>query len=303
MADSGGGGGNRGGRNNNAGPGLTPVVLGRKRGHQHHVRHSGARRSNVPADEVIAALRGEPFPLDDPSIVATTPDDIVMQSSTGSSSSHSDTNSNRSILAELNANVRTTSDLSNSNANRDLPESTQAMSPSDSNNNTNNNGDEDVSVCSDLSESTTASNSSKKAKTKRRSSRNHESPSTDRRRRRPKAGEHTSTPSPRGERPPLEGAASIDAECADGNGAPSETIDIENDPEAAEWLKLRCTSERTEVVAEREYRRQNRRCADYPGLAFGRSIFSSDTMMKLNIIRNELHNIMKTQLKRVRYGA
>lgn len=82
----------------------------------------------------------------------------------------------------------------------------------------------------------------------------------------------------------------------------SRSEDTENDPEAAEWAKLRCTSERTEVVAEREYRRQNRRCADYPGLAFGRSVFSSDTMMKFNIIRNELHNIMKTQLKRVRGG-
>lgn len=83
----------------------------------------------------------------------------------------------------------------------------------------------------------------------------------------------------------------------------SRSEDTENDPEAAEWAKLRCTSERTEVVAEREYRRQNRRCADYPGLAFGRSIFSSDTMMKFNIIRNELHNIMKTQLKRVRVAG
>ncbi|XP_055306065.1 uncharacterized protein LOC129570467 [Sitodiplosis mosellana] len=98
---------------------------------------------------------------------------------------------------------------------------------------------------------------------------------------------------PAEERPPLEGA---DADQWTENDS---TVDMENDPEAAEWSKLRCTSERAEVVAEREYRRQNRRCADYPGLAFGRSIFSSDTMMKLNIIRNELHNIMKTQLKRV----
>lgn len=98
---------------------------------------------------------------------------------------------------------------------------------------------------------------------------------------------------PTEERPPLEGADADQWTENDG------TADAENDPEAAEWSKLRCTSERTEVVAEREYRRQNRRCADYPGLAFGRSIFSSDTMMKLNIIRNELHNIMKTQLKRV----
>lgn len=75
-------------------------------------------------------------------------------------------------------------------------------------------------------------------------------------------------------------------------------IDWEDDPDAAEWAKLRCTSDSTEVVAEREARRQ-RRCADYPGLAFGGSIFGTDTMMKFNIIRNELHNIMKTQLKRV----
>lgn len=79
----------------------------------------------------------------------------------------------------------------------------------------------------------------------------------------------------------------------------AEDVDFDNDPEAAEWAKLRCTSECTEVIAEREARRQ-KRCADYPGLAFGRSVFSSDTMMKFNIIRNELHNIMKTQLKRVK---
>ncbi|CAH0553632.1 unnamed protein product [Brassicogethes aeneus] len=71
------------------------------------------------------------------------------------------------------------------------------------------------------------------------------------------------------------------------------------DPELEEFAKLRCTSERIEVVAERETRRKNRRCADYPGLAFASSIFSSDTLMKFSIIRNELHNIMNTQLKRV----
>ncbi|KAL3278491.1 hypothetical protein HHI36_013810 [Cryptolaemus montrouzieri] len=77
----------------------------------------------------------------------------------------------------------------------------------------------------------------------------------------------------------------------------SSLSDEERDPELEELSKLRCTSERTEVIAEREIRRR-RRCADYPGLAFS-SIFSSDTLMKFSIIRNELHNIMKTQLKRV----
>lgn len=72
----------------------------------------------------------------------------------------------------------------------------------------------------------------------------------------------------------------------------------DDDPETAELAKLRCTSECTEVLAARENRRR-RRCADYPGLAFGSSIFSSDTMMKFSIIKNELQNIKNTALKRV----
>jgi hypothetical protein len=79
-----------------------------------------------------------------------------------------------------------------------------------------------------------------------------------------------------------------------------QSVAEDDDAETAEWAKLRCTSERTEVIAERENRRQ-KKCADYPGLAFGRSIFSSDSMMKFNIIRNELQNIMNNQLRRVRH--
>lgn len=301
MADKAGDGGSR----------SSPMVVsGRKRGHQHHVRNSGTRRSNVPAQEVIAALRAATFANDndnnnddnndnDEDVMQTSTVSTISSASNSSDNNNTNTNPNRSILAELNANMRgnspTISDLSsnnnnNNNVNRNLPvDSTeQEVSPSDNNNN-NNNGDEDVSVCSDLSESTTASSSSKKTRSsgssKKRSSRKRDSPSSDQRKRRPK-GDGQASGSSRGE--------PGDAQSGD------IIIDIENDPEAAEWSKLRCTSERTEVVAEREYRRQNRRCADYPGLAFGRSIFSSDTMMKLNIIRNELHNIMKTQLKRVR---
>ena len=69
----------------------------------------------------------------------------------------------------------------------------------------------------------------------------------------------------------------------------------ENDKEIEELSKLRCQSVATEVVAERH----KRRCSDYPGLAFGRSIFSSNTMMKFSVIKNELHNIMNVQLRRV----
>ncbi|XP_018050724.1 PREDICTED: tropomyosin isoform X5 [Atta colombica] len=82
----------------------------------------------------------------------------------------------------------------------------------------------------------------------------------------------------------------------DGN-SDDESTNVEEDPELAELAKLRCPSERTEVQAEREARRR-KRCADYPGLAFGCSIFSSDTMMKFSLIKNELQNIMGNQLKR-----
>ncbi|KAG7201628.1 hypothetical protein KM043_004365 [Ampulex compressa] len=83
----------------------------------------------------------------------------------------------------------------------------------------------------------------------------------------------------------------------DGN-SDDESTNVEEDPELAELAKLRCPSERAEVQAEREARRR-KRCADYPGLAFGCSIFSSDTMMKFSLIRNELQNISGNQLKRV----
>ncbi|XP_030035249.1 tropomyosin-2 isoform X4 [Manduca sexta] len=85
---------------------------------------------------------------------------------------------------------------------------------------------------------------------------------------------------------------------ADGAEFTAPPVDIsDDDPETAELAKLRCPSECTEVLAERENRRR-RRCADYPGLAFGSSIFSSDTMMKFSIIKNELQNIKNTALKR-----
>ena len=86
---------------------------------------------------------------------------------------------------------------------------------------------------------------------------------------------------------------------AEGSSYSDQEENIYADPETEELAKLRCPSERTEVIAERETRRRQRRCADYPGFAFGSSIFGSDTIMKFNIIRNELQNIKSSQLKRV----
>ena len=75
--------------------------------------------------------------------------------------------------------------------------------------------------------------------------------------------------------------------------------------EEEEWSKLRCGSLCTEELARKEKQKQQRqkarqnRCPDYPGFAFGSAMFGSDTTMKFNIIKNELHNIMRSQLKRV----
>lgn len=82
-----------------------------------------------------------------------------------------------------------------------------------------------------------------------------------------------------------------------GSSALYQHVDVIDD-DTEELSKLRCQSVRTEVLAEK-FRRKNPRCADYPGLSFASSVFSSDTMMKFNIIKNELHNIMHNQLKRV----
>lgn len=56
----------------------------------------------------------------------------------------------------------------------------------------------------------------------------------------------------------------------------------EDDAETVELARLRCTSIRTEEIADREKKKQSRRnrCADYPGLAFGSAAFGSETMMK-----------------------
>ncbi|XP_067211271.1 uncharacterized protein Tm1 isoform X6 [Linepithema humile] len=110
----------------------------------------------------------------------------------------------------------------------------------------------------------------------------------------------TSTPeeemSPRSKTSSPEPEHAVARARGDGN-SDDESANVEEDPELAELAKLRCPSERTEVQAEREARRR-KRCADYPGLAFGCSIFSSDTMMKFSLIKNELQNIMGNQLKR-----
>lgn len=294
---------------------------GRKRGHQHHIRHSGTRTSNVRAEEVIAALRrGDQLPVTIPQYIEPTtdlPDDNLNDNKICDSSSTTDQNGNNSdrtrnntLIADvLNKNIRLrpkNANISIDSTNEQLNETNVISRDSDDWSETTakaasadtvgalHSSDIDMESMSkdELNDSISSGSSSGSKSKSKRSKKVTDGDTGAKKEKRSKRVRNLPRP-PSEERPPLEGAAADQWTENDG------TVDTENDPEADEWSKLRCTSERTEVVAEREYRRQNRRCADYPGLAFGRSIFSSDTMMKLNIIRNELHNIMKTQLKRV----
>lgn len=75
------------------------------------------------------------------------------------------------------------------------------------------------------------------------------------------------------------------------------SIDGDSADECQDPDTMVCSSVPTEVINERE----KRRSGGYPGLAFGSSMFASNTMMRFRIISNELHNIQNVQLKRVRY--
>ena len=75
----------------------------------------------------------------------------------------------------------------------------------------------------------------------------------------------------------------------------------ENPEETEELSKLRCQDISIEDVAEIQ-KRKRVRSANYPGLSATASIFSSDTFMRFGIIKNELHNIKRVQLKRVSVG-
>lgn len=318
------------GGNNSSAAGPVLGNVGRKRGHQHHIRHSGTRRSNVPADEVIAALRSgsaaSTLMIDAEQQHQTSDIEMAVDNDNNNLASSfrnedtmevadvlmlNDDNANRALIGTSNINNRLNISAGSTIDNSIFADSTaerlnemNVTSTDASNRSSSNccNSTQDsafnMEQCAtdtlllehDLNDSISSGSSSSitKSKKKREGKKGKACNKKEKREKR------TDVPRPPSEeRPPLEGAAA--EQCDD-----IIIGDIENDPEVAEWSKLRCTSERAEVVAEREYRRQNRRCADYPGLAFGRSIFSSDTMMKLNIIRNELHNIMKTQLKRVR---
>lgn len=290
----------------------------KKRGHQHHNRFSGARHSNVRAEEILAALRsGEQLQINkkiDPSrfhndeqihtrtitaddsdnnnlsvVHSSIVDKIEKRSNRLLDDKHGDKSTISNILNnDPNANVSKTNlseEIDTSAKQKRMGQQTTNADNCWDNNKSKDDADDFIS-----SGSSSGNKYNSKAKRSKRSASGNEGSGTT------SAGKrhsHNRKSFPSGERPPLEGADAANWHETTNNA------DIENDPETAEWSKLRCTSERMEVVAEREYRRQNRRCADYPGLAFGRSIFSSDTMMKLQLIRNELHNIMKSQLKRV----
>ncbi|KAH8346616.1 hypothetical protein KR084_007120 [Drosophila pseudotakahashii] len=264
---------------------LVPASL-KRRGHQHHPRFSGTRRPNVPnVQEILAALyrgdsksalsnlRGETQPAPEEEVAQ--PEAVLPPSRSTLSLPLSE-----SVTNSLGSNSPTPTDESS-------VQDEGASQPAA------------VSVAEGAAPpaaTTTTSSSKSKKKKREKGEKSEKSEKSDKSERKKKS----SGKKERSKRSnPME--MSSDSLATDiSGGAIDEGIALadDDDNQAAEWSKLRCTSEAAEIVAEREARRNKGRCADYPGLAFGRSIFSSDTMMKFNIIRNELHNIMNTQLKR-----
>ena len=265
----------------------------RKRGHQHHPQNVGARQPNVPATEIIAALRdGKNLNnlLFAQSATTTTTD-----SNGNQMMNHRGSDPGGTRISQPEAASHRKHKTNDDNGNRlevsqEFSKSppgerkASALQPCDTS------GESNKLAELDERSSLTKKSSSKKKTPSDKSDKSDKSEKSRKSSKNPDGTKKKRVKVASGDmmkmvRPAAEGA------CDDFNE--------EQDSEAQEWSKLRCTSERTEVIAERENRRQ-KRCADYPGLAFGRSIFSSDSVMKFNIIRNELHNIMNTQLKRVR---
>ncbi|XP_069963710.1 uncharacterized protein Tm1 isoform X5 [Bactrocera oleae] len=275
----------------------SPVVPSshRRRGHQHHPRFSGTRRPNV--QEILAALyRGDSQSVlsnlrqaaqavqEDGSMSVGGGSDVETVSSTMGDSQYTDEPDE-----ELELHLSKSSML-----NLPLTDSVTTSMGSNSPTPTDESSMIDEGVGSAQTPTSNTATESVTPKSQKIRSKRDKSEKLDRSEKKKKTRKDKSK------------RASVCSD-ADGtivssgeaNAAADEGIAIDDeDVQAAEWAKLRCTSEAAEIVAEREARRNKGRCADYPGLAFGRSIFSSDTMMKFNIIRNELHNIMKTQLKR-----
>uniref|UniRef100_B3P0T9 GG16908 n=1 Tax=Drosophila erecta TaxID=7220 RepID=B3P0T9_DROER len=260
---------------------LVPASL-KRRGHQHHPRFSGTRRPNVPnVQEILAALyrgdsksalsnlRGETQPPPEEEQPQQQPEEVLPPSRSTLSLPLSE-----SVTNSLGSNSPTPTDESS-------VQDEGATHPAAS------------SIAEDAAPPAATTTSKSKKKKREKGEKSEKSEKSDRKKKSSGKKERSKRSNPM--------EVSSDSLATDlSAGAIDEGIALadDDDNQAAEWSKLRCTSEAAEIVAEREARRNKGRCADYPGLAFGRSIFSSDTMMKFNIIRNELHNIMNTQLKR-----
>ncbi|KMZ03422.1 uncharacterized protein Dsimw501_GD19006, isoform B [Drosophila simulans] len=270
------------GRHTASNTSLVPASL-KRRGHQHHPRFSGTRRPNVPnVQEILAALyrgdsksalsnlRGETQPEEEQP--QQQPEEMLPPSRSTLSLPLSE-----SVTNSLGSNSPTPTDESS-------VQDEGASNPAA------------ASIAEDAAPpaATTTSKSKKKKREKgERSEKSEKSEKSDRKKKSSSKKERSKRSNP------MElSSDSLATDLSAGTIDEGIALADDDDNQAAEWSKLRCTSEAAEIVAEREARRNKGRCADYPGLAFGRSIFSSDTMMKFNIIRNELHNIMNTQLKR-----
>lgn len=251
-----------------------------RRGHQHHPRFSGQRKSTVSIDEVIAALRDQEFSdQKEPETPPLTPNSTESQKSSPKFFRDRQSPSNDKVKYRKrrsgNFDDQSGSSVHSSPSNRRRPRSfydSPGSKPS---------GDTTVKKSvndrlhfhqrrsdEELSPPEVEKSSPKKTRSQRKSTK--------------------VTPTSRIKTP---------SESENNPKRHSKKKAVQNE-DNEDWSKLRCTSELSEAVAEKEKRRSKKKNADDLETIFAEAVFRSDTLMRLNIIKNELHNIQKSQLRR-----
>lgn len=248
-----------------------------RRGHQYHPRCTGRRKSSVSIDEVVAALRNEEF--NEPKTPSASMDSQHSPSKLFPSSEKQ----NRSKKCPENVDgyqSGSSGNSSSSNKRYPRPRSYSSQGYSQTKKSVNDRlafYQKGIDISPDSEETQIGP---PKLLVKRRSSNkscSHKLELTPTNRARRSLQDFETSPTKQSKRKPVLNKKSRDEGSDD-------------------WSKLRCTSALTEEVAERERIKCKKK--DDIEIIFAEAVFRSDTLMRFNIIKNELHNIQKSQLRR-----
>lgn len=273
-----------------------------RRGHQYHPRFSGQRKSSVSMDEVVAALRNQELverktpPLSPASMDSQQSSPQFFRERLYPSSDErkrskrfsgnydgyqSGSSGNSSPSTKRYSRPR--SFYGTPNLGIDDPQvRKERRSVNDRLNFHQRRSDEDLSVDSGAIYKTT----DKPPEKIRNSNKHHKS----------KSEKQKLTPTNRATRSPQEPEKVAETPSKKSSKRRSVPEDKSKDEGSEDWSKMRCTSAFSEEVADKE-RKKNKNKDDLEHI-FAEAVFRSDTLMRFNIIKNELHNIQKSQLRR-----